>query len=254
MTNLVYDGTFEGLMTAIFEVFEYRFSDVEITPEYSFKQENLFAEVHKVITNQEKSERVLKKLKEGIGKEGLNKLLLIYLSENERLERIILTIVRQSVKFKNENVFNNLADETIIEASKICKSVGREIHRMYAFVRFEKLEDGVFFSKIEPDFNVLPLIKNHFKNRYKDQKWLIYDVKRNYALFYDLKNCEILYPSDNFNLNNLDVLLHEEEKNYQKLWQRYFIKTGIEERKNTKLHVRFLPKRYWKYLTEKQRN
>ena len=254
MTNLVYDGTFEGLMTAIFEVFEYRFSDVEIIPEYSFKQENLFAEVHTVITNQEKAQRVLNKMKESIGKDGLNKLLLIYLSENENLERIILTIVRQSIKFKTENVFNNLADETIIEAVKICKSVGREIHRMYAFVRFEKLEDSIFFSKIEPDFNVLPLIKNHFKNRYKDQKWLIYDVKRNYALFYDLEKCETLYPSDNFNLNNLDALLHEEEKNYQKLWQRYFIKTGIEERKNTKLHVRFLPKRYWKYLTEKKMN
>ena len=41
------------------------------------------------------------------------------------------------------------------------------------------------------------------------------------------------------------------EKKYQTLWQRYFVKTGIPERKNMKLHIQWMPKRYWKYLTEK---
>jgi probable DNA metabolism protein len=58
---------------------------------------------------------------------------------------------------------------------------------MTAFVRFEKMQDGVFFAKIDPDFNVLPLIRKHFKDRYQDQKWMIYDLRRNYGILYDLK-------------------------------------------------------------------
>ncbi|MFN8364013.1 MAG: DUF4130 domain-containing protein [Cloacibacterium normanense] len=61
---------------------------------------------------------------------------------------------------------------------------------MLAFVRFELLQDEVYFAKIEPDFNVLPLIRKHFKERYADQKWMIFDLKRHYGIFYDLKEVQ----------------------------------------------------------------
>ena len=75
MTTILYDGTFDGLLTAIFEVFEYRYKDVEIRNRETFQQENMFAEIHEVVTQQEKSERVLNKLEKSIGKSGINDLL-----------------------------------------------------------------------------------------------------------------------------------------------------------------------------------
>ena len=80
---------------------------------------------------------------------------------------------------------------------------------------------------------------------------MIFDLKRNYGIFYDLKEADFLYPEENFSLKNQKELLHNEELAYQKLWQRYYKKTNIESRKNDKLHIQHLPKRYWKYLTEK---
>ena len=47
-------------------------------------------------------------------------------------------------------------------------------------------------------------------------------------------------------------LLNEKELHYQKLWIEYFDHTNIKERRNDKLHVQHVPKRYWKYLTEKK--
>ena len=38
------------------------------------------------------------------------------------------------------------------------------------------------------------------------------------------------------------------------MWKDYFDSTNIKERKNMKLHIRHVPKRYWKYLSEKQPN
>ena len=228
MTTLLYDGTFDGLLTAIFEVFEYRYQDVEIKNRENFQQENMFAEIHEVITQTEKSERVLNKL-----------------------EQLIFSAVRQSIKHPNDNILQNFANDDVLKISKICKSVSRERHRMNAFVRFEKMQDNIFFAKIDPDFNVLPLIRKHFKDRYADQKWMIYDLRRHYGLYYDLENCEFFYPDEKLNLNQYQEKFHDEEKKYQTLWQSYFTKTNIKERKNTKLHIQHVPKRYWKYLTEK---
>lgn len=251
MITLLYDGSFDGLFTAIFEVFEYRYKDVEIISRQKFHQENIFAEIHEVITQNDKTERVLKKLEQNLGKQGIYKLLKVFLSEDPELETTILSAVKQSVKNPQENILENYADADIMKISKVCKSVDRESHRMTAFVRFEKMQDNIFFSKIDPDFNVLPLIRKHFSDRYQDQKWMIYDVRRNYGIFYDLENSDFFYPDEKLDIKNYNEKFHEEEKNYQTLWQRYFTKTNILERKNTKLHVQHVPKRYWKYLTEK---
>lgn len=251
MTTLLYDGSFDGLFTAVFEVFEYRCKDVEIVSRENFHQENIFAEIHEVITQLEKSERVLNKLEQNIGKPGIYQLLKVFLSEDPELENLILSAVKQSIKHPGQNILENFADNDVLKISKICKSVDRERHRMTAFVRFEKMQDDVYFSKIDPDFNVLPLIRKHFHNRYQNQKWMIYDLRRNYGLLYDLNDSEFFYPDEKIDLNHYQQKFHDEEKSYQVLWQRYFTKTNIVERKNMKLHIQHVPKRYWKYLTEK---
>lgn len=253
MTTLLYDATFEGLMTAVFEVFEYKYAMAEIIAKEKYTQENFFAETHLVITQQEKADRVLRKLEENIGKQGISQLLMVYLSEKREAERLILSAVQHSILHPKQNILNDLGNSDMLEISKICKSVGRERHRMLAFVRFERLQDDLYFSKIEPDFNVLPLIKKHFKERYADQKWMIFDLKRHYGIIYDLQEVAFFYPDETQinTLKNPKNLHHDEEKKYQTLWQRYFTKTNIPERKNMKLHLQHVPKRYWKYLTEK---
>lgn len=253
MTTLLYDGSFEGLLTAVFEVFEYKYTEVDIVSFSNYHQENIFAQVHEVVTDVAKSERVLNKIKINLGSEGISRLLLVYFSEKPVAEKLVLSAVRHSLRNPGKNILQDFGNDDILDIAKICKSVGREIHRMHAFVRFEKLQDEVFFSKIEPDFNVLPLILKHFKNRYQDQKWMIFDLKRHYGIFYDMNEVDFFYPDEipTKDFRKTENLLHEEEVAYQKLWQRYFFKTNIPERKNLKLHHQSLPKRYWKYLTEK---
>jgi len=43
----------------------------------------------------------------------------------------------------------------------------------------------------------------------------------------------------------------EGEKIYQHLWKNYFKSVNIISRKNTKLHIKHIPKRYWKHLAKK---
>ncbi|MGB1209996.1 MAG: DUF4130 domain-containing protein, partial [Lacinutrix venerupis] len=43
----------------------------------------------------------------------------------------------------------------------------------------------------------------------------------------------------------------DSELEFQQLWKDYFKSTNIKSRKNMKLHIQHVPKRYWKYLSEK---
>lgn len=40
---------------------------------------------------------------------------------------------------------------------------------------------------MEPLYNVYPLTIHHFRDRFADQPWIIYDARRHYGYYYDLK-------------------------------------------------------------------
>ncbi|MEZ4854269.1 TIGR03915 family putative DNA repair protein [Flavobacterium sp.] len=249
MTLLFYDSTFEGFLTAIFEIYEFKYQNASIL-KHTTQQKTFFATSTTVVTNKEKSDRVIKRLEKQLGKNGVRELLFVYFSENEAAEKILTEVIFYAIANPTKNILQDYANQYVLQFSKIVKSVGREKHRMEAFVRFELLKDDVYFAKINPDFNVLPLITRHFKERYQDQKWIIYDIMRNYGVYYNLHSIEIIELPD-FD-SNTNELLHNNELNYQKLWIEYFDHTNIKERKNQKLHIQHVPKRYWQYLTEKK--
>ena len=241
-------------MTAIFEVFEYKFDTVNIISQNHWRGENLFSKTHTIESNEEKASRVIRKIYQNLGKIGVSTLIKVYLSERKDAGNLILSVVKYSIQHPEKNILRDFSDKNIMEVHAICKIVNREARRMQSFVRFECLQDDFYCAKIEPNFNILPLIMNFFQQRYADQKWIIFDIKRGYALLYDLSTVNIVYPEKNHEGNFLpyENILHKQEKGFQLLWQRYFEKINIVERTNTTLHRQLMPERYWKYLTEKQ--
>ncbi|HLT42574.1 MAG TPA: TIGR03915 family putative DNA repair protein, partial [Sphingobacteriaceae bacterium] len=175
-------------------------------------------------------------------------------SEDAKAYTVAFNIICQLFLGKN-NILENYGDDEVLYFKQTLKKVSRERHRMKAFVRFSKSDDGLFFAVIEPDFNVLPLIAGFFKKRYADQRWLIYDVKRKYGLLYDKLNVsEVkISPEEKQALMADTVIsLDEKDEHFQNLWKRYYHSTNIPARRNMKLHLQHVPKRYWKYLVEKQ--
>jgi len=253
MDILVYDKTFIGLLTAIFDVYEYKFKNPLIYPEGNARS-SLFGAHHVVHTDTKKSERVWSKLDMKLSKISLTQLYKTFLSELPGIENNILRYI-QYVIASRYNVENDYSHTEVLMVKQTAKKVDREKHRMEAFVRFALTKDELYYSIIQPDFNVLPLISNHFKNRYADQRWLIYDIRRKYGLYYDKKNItevQIDFTSDLQNADAKNNLYDENEILYQELWKQYFSSVNIKARKKTKLHIQHMPKRYWKYLVEKQ--
>lgn len=250
---LVYDGSFDGFLTVVFEVFESKLQQPKIEPAYRASA-TFFSETREIQTDFIKSKRVW----DGIIKKGNSNIKRIiyksFLSEKVGVENILLDYICKLFA-DNTAVFGNFTDPSVLKLSKIVKSVEREKHRMDAFIRFKLTKDNIYFATIEPDFNVLPLISKHFEDRYADQQWIIYDLKRNKGLYYNLnivENITLELKPEALKTKGTDVLFTQEELAYEELWKNYFKSTNIESRKNMVLHVKHVPKRYWKYLSEKQ--
>ena len=250
--TLIYDGSFNGFLTSIFVAFEEKAQIADIQRN-TISQNALFSETETIFTHVEKAKRVWN----GIQKKDHNAMKNIYfayLSETNGIELLLYRYIRKL--FANHtSVHSDYSDGLVLKISQLAKSVGREKHRMEAFVKFQLTQDDIYFANIEPDFDVLPLISKHFRSRYADQQWLIYDVKRQYGIFYDLEKVEIVSLDLNEihanSIHKSDRFVHE-EYSYQDLWNNYFKSTNIKSRINMKLHTQHVPKRYWKYLSEKR--
>lgn len=252
MKTIVYNGSFEGFLCAVFDVFDYKFTDVNIVPTHKH-QPSLFAEPHIVTNNTQHSSRVWKGLEKKLTKDAQDQLYRAFLSELDGIENSLLHYIQYvfaSEKFMEEDY----SHAAVLTVTQTAKKVWREKHRMEAFVRFQQTADGLYYAIIDPDYNVLPLIAEHFKTRYADQRWMIYDGHRKYGMYYDLEavsTVQIQFSDAVEEGKNVASVYDESEVIYQQLWQQYFKSVNIEARKNTRLHIQHMPRRYWKYLPEK---
>jgi probable DNA metabolism protein len=253
LRSVVYDGSFAGLLTAVFDVYEYRYKEVNIFTDAQ-RQDSLFSESHVVYTDEQKAERLWTGLKKYLSASALTNLYHAYLSEQQGMENFFLQYI-QYVFAKKENIESDYGHPAVLYITKLVQKVHRERHRMEAFIRFQRTNDDLYYAAVEPDFNVLPLLIKHFQNRYADQRWMIYDLKRKYGLYYDLHTTQMVelgMAEEGDSNTPTTAILNESEPAYQQLWQHYFNSVNIPARKNMKLHIKHMPLRYWKHLTEKQ--
>jgi probable DNA metabolism protein len=253
MKSLIYDGSFEGLLTSIFEIYEYKYADVHISTQKN-AQAVVFGEQHEIVSDPVKAARVWSGLRKKISTAALSQLYKAFLSEVVDIENTLYKYM-QYVFANKLSVEHDFSNNYVLSIKQTARKTDREKHRMEAFIRFQLMKDGLYYAICQPDYNVLPLIEKHFKERYADQRWLIYDSTRKYGIYYDLQNVQTVqlnFYDNTENGTNIASIADENEELYQHLWQQYFKSVNIVSRKNTKLHIQHMPKRYWKYVTEKQ--
>jgi len=219
----------------------------------------LFAdEPHVVHTDSEKAERVWKGLEKYLSKDGLRMITVSWLSEERTLNQPLFNFICKVFRLKVNGLERNASDSDVLEVRNSCRRVLHEQLRMKQFIRFQKAKDGTYLAVVSPDHNVLPLITDHFQDRFNDQLWLIYDAKRHYGYYYDGKTVihvtfedEASVPFD-LSSGKMDAdILSENDQLFQDLWRTYFKAICIKERMNPKKQLSDMPRRYWKYMTEK---
>ena len=252
----LYDGSFQGMLTAIFEAYKQKVSgDSRIVSTERYLA-GFFDDATEIITDIEKSDRVAKGILQKISAEAFRLILTSFLSEIEGVETLILEYINLGFR-KGEKINRLIGDDKVFLINSYSQKVGSETHRMKGLIRFKKLMDNSFYASIEPDFNILPLLENHFHKRFGQQNWIIHDLKREKALIHKdglIELCPVLdWESSPLNdKNTQQSVVSEDEALYASAWKKYFKSIAIKNKINPRLQMQFMPKKYWKHLTEKE--
>ena len=255
MIVYIFDGTMDGLLTAVFDAFamheqpETLLTEGEALP--------LFCErTQTVHTDEEKARRVWAGMEKKLTREAMKLISVSWLSELKELNAPLFRYVCKV--FRQGDISKHFADPDVLTVTNIARRMLHEQLRMKQFIRFQKAKDGTYLGVVSPDHNVLPLIIDHFQDRFNDQPWLIYDAKRHYGFNYDGKTVIRITFEDEaavpFNLANgkLDEsVMSSDDQLLQDLWRTYFKAICIRERMNPRKQLNDMPRRYWKYMTEK---
>lgn len=243
MLVYVFDDTFEGLLTAVYEAY-YRGDDPKgFMPDGNI-QMSLVDRYVRILTDTEKSNKVYEAVVKKISRESLENAYHVFLSNEPDKGMLIYTYLRLGFKM-GARVNLHLSDNTVLKVHKVCQRVELELHRMMGFVRFRQVEGGIYYASIEPDNNIVELLAPHFTDRFSGRRWVIHDQKRKLAALHDATGWMIVRDVEEY----LPVITQEETA-YQALWKEFFKTIAIGSRTNPKLQKRLMPVRYWKNLIE----
>lgn len=268
----VYDGTIEGLFTAIFDTYVNRETPDDIAPEQSFCA-RLGQHVSVIATNTEKAIRVQRGIHRACGQASLDAVTHAALSDDPNAGTIVYRFVLYAMAQNNphsctecpkrrncagprtcvmhdsrgSSVLANTLHPYVEPLLRLDRAVRAERHRMLQFLRFEHLENDVWFAKCNPNASVVPLLMDWFSGRFNTQPFLIYDENHHIAGVYEGTSWYLVRT------DSLTLPAHaSEEKLMQAAWKRFYDTVAIDARYNPELRRQFMPKRFWKNIVEMQ--
>jgi len=244
MLCYTYDGSFNGLLTTIHEIYYRRQKPQEIVPAGSFNRQ-LFVRQEHIACDEDKAARVYDAIDSKISSRALGNAYCAYLSEHPRVGMWIYEYLRLGWKL-GPGVDLRLAEERVHRVHKLAGKVKTEQHRLLGLVRFQLYQGDIYYAALEPDHNVLELLAPHFASRLSDQNWIIHDLRRDLAVVFNRKE----WVATGFTLKQ-KLELEQDEQYYQRLWRQYYDSIAISTRKNPRLQKQCMPERYWKHLVEK---
>lgn len=243
----LYDGSFDGLLTIVFNCYTSKSipRDIVIESEYIT---NLLEQASFIDTDEIKAKRIWNGIYKSICYTALYDCYHAFLSCQKGKEIIILKYLLHGFQVGSK-IINQLSIDYVMEITKLRKNVLGEAHRLKGLTRLSEVEENLWYAPIHPDNNVIELVGHFLMNRFPTQNLILHDKNRNLAFLYNSnnrKNYEIIEVPDKFTVDTFS----KEEIQFQKLWKTFFKTIAIKERTNSRLQMQYMPKKYWMDLVE----
>jgi probable DNA metabolism protein len=240
---VVYDGSLEGFLTLIYDVYYSKLSPTSILKVEP--QELMYEPLHFIVTDTSKAHKVLESLVKKFSRQNYKKIFHIFLCDSISFEMALVEYIM--LGFKDQMHLENITNASIFFLQNQERELLRLAHKMYGFTRFEELDDGTLYAKIETKYNVLPFLGEHFKRRLGNTPFIIHDIKRSLAYTYSKEEASIK------NIASFDTpTLSSHELTIQMQWKTFFNHVAIETRRNEKLQKQLVPLLYRAYMREFQ--
>ena len=155
----------------------------------------------------------------------------------------VLYRVLYRLRFENPNLLKVSIDADVLKLQRWAKSVGRDIHKMHAFVRFKRIDDGTqerFVAWHQPEHLIVKLAVPFFVRRFGDKPWSIFTP--DLSAHWDCK--ELTFSPG--------LLQHEfpHRDEMDEIWKTYYRSIFNPARIKLKAMNADMPSKYWASLPE----
>lgn len=237
----LYDGTFEGFLSCVYESVYSREMPLDIQPMHDAPP-TLFLQ-RMVETQPEYAARVFASIPKKIGDTAAELVQTVFLSCARDKEMKLLRFLLFGYK-NGMRTMQMLAHPLVTPLLTAQLSLKNEVHLLLGFVRFADY-DGALVSVITPKNYVLPFLKEHFCSRFAQENFMIFDKTHGAALVWQNGTAEII------SLEALELPeITEDEAAYRALWKRFYDTVAIAARENPRCRMTHMPKRYWENMVE----
>jgi len=237
-----YDGSFEGILCCIFESYTQKELPTAIVCDEEL--EPCLFEIRRITTDREHAGRIYRSLRK-ISPDVCPFLRRVYLTALAEKELLMYRFVAKLYR-EGAPLLRRFTDNDYEPLLKAVRHMNGEAHLLKGFIRFSEF-DGVLASEITPKNRVLPLLRSHFCDRYRNEAFFIYDKTHAEALLYS-RGVSRIVPLEAFSMAPPSA----EEATYRLLWRRFYETIAIRERENPRLRMSNMPKRFWDNMTEFQ--
>ncbi len=235
-----YDGSFEGLMSAVFDAFSIKAMPTDIFP--FDEMEPTLLKIHTVETDSEHAKRVECAVAKKLGKSAANLVRRGFLYDGGGKEMAIMRFLWKGFN-EGAKAAAAIGDPDVNPLFKMAAAVSNEQRLLFGFVRFAE-NGGALTAVIHPKHFVLPLLRGYFCARMYNENFMIYDENHGAALIHSSRRTAIIPVAD------LELPKCEEDKFYRDLWKSYYRHIAIASRYNPKCRMTHMPKRFWADMPE----
>lgn len=243
-----------GIFSAIYDAWQTRLQEGQlgIALKGVIDQE-MFCEYIEVEESQKKTIAVENLIQKHLGRHAYWHIYHAVLSNDAEKGNAILGAMLESRKLPNsKQIMEHLTHLQVRRVFELSRKVSNEAHFYREIVRFSELQNGILFSEIEPQNQILSCLGDHFSNRFALENWMIYDKTHQMFLIHEKNKRWILAQDMDLN-TDIVSRFSSAETLYVKLWKGFFESISIKERENYKGQRQHLPIHYRTHMVEFQR-
>ena len=252
MVKIVYicENTINGIFSALYDAWK-ESRDLEVGIALKGQVEHkLFCEYKNVREDEKKVIAVENLIKKHLGFHAYHDIYHALLSNDPYKGEAVFKVMQAARQIENSHkVMEHLSNPDVMKVFELSRKVANEAHLFTGFVRFRELENGILFSEISPNHQILTCISDYFTNRFPLEDWVIYDKTHHLFLVHQKRKTSFLMTGYELDQEFTEKVSDNEEQIVQ-LWKGFFTSISIKERESKNRQRGVLPLRYRTHMTE----
>lgn len=245
------EDSIEGIFSAVYAAWELKYghenTELQITGTEGTNIE-LFSTYIMLQPDAEKAEKVLNTIRRKCSDRVYESLFHAACADAADKADAIYRYIQVALQMGSK-VLNHLTDPAVVRIMELSRAVGNAEHHYLGFLRFIEIPGNILLARYEPKPRLTELIMPHFVERFPEERFVIWDTRRNVA--------GVHVPGENYIMlqlseNQVAVLKQYSEDNIkaEQMWKTFVDHISIKERENKKLQQNNLPLHFRTYMPE----